>query len=379
MNNNGELDFFIQCLGLKEQPRNGWRRRGISDGESVADHTLMMLLMMLWKTEGLPAEDRLKALEMVIAHDLPEAIMGDYTPADKVPIDRKRTEESLAMDYLQCLSSSETIGTLRDRLAEYNEHQTPISSLVHQVDKLEPCLQALRYQKTHPDAQRLEDFQAHTEYLKDPALVALGRTAVEQWNLPRLRLEYIFLIGGPGVGKGTQCQLLSQENTTACFSLGELLREEKDDAESQFKDFIERSFKEGVAVPGSLAMRILRGRIAGAADSGKSIVVLDGFPRSLKQLREFMAEISPEFCTLYLRCAPDVLSQRLETRAQSSSRTDDLDASVRSSRAKRFEAESQALITELKKYPFREIDGSRAQNDVANDIQSCLQSMRADT
>ncbi|KAI1861045.1 hypothetical protein JX265_009664 [Neoarthrinium moseri] len=334
MNNNGELDFFIQCLGLKEQPRNGWRRRGISDGESVADHTLMMLLMMLWKTEGLPAEDRLKALEMVIAHDLPEAIMGDYTPADKVPID---------------------------------------------LDKLEPCLQALRYQKTHPDAQRLEDFQAHTEYLKDPALVALGRTAVEQWNLPRPRLEFIFLIGGPGVGKGTQCQLLSQQNTTACFSLGELLREEKDDAESQFKDFIERSFKEGVAVPGSLAMRILRGRIAGAADSGKSIVVLDGFPRSLKQLREFMAEISPKFCTLYLRCAPDVLSQRLETRAQSSSRTDDLDARVRSSRANRFEAESQALITELKKYPFREIDGSRPQNDVANDIQSCLQSMRADT
>ncbi|KAI1386042.1 HD domain-containing protein [Hypoxylon trugodes] len=174
------LEFVQICMQIKETRRAGWVRRGIKDGESVADHTFGVLLLILQATKQLPAETRLKALEMAIAHDLPEAIIGDYTSADHVSKERKRTEESLAMDFLQCLAPSPTTETLRARLAEYNEHQTPISRLVHQADKLEPLVQALRYSKMFPEAQDLEDFKAHIKYIEDPTLANIGKASLER-------------------------------------------------------------------------------------------------------------------------------------------------------------------------------------------------------
>lgn len=284
------LEFIQICMQIKETQRAGWVRRGIEDGESVADHTFGVLLLILQATEQLPAETRLKALEMAIAHDLPEAIIGDYTPADHVSKERKRTEEGLAMDFLQCLAPSPTTETLRARLAEYNEHQTSISRLVHQADKLEPLVQALRYSKMFLEAHDLEDFKAHIEYIEDPTLASIGKASLEQWDLSRPKVQYIFLVGGPGVGKGTQCKRLAQEYT-ACFSLGELLRQEANNEQGQFQAFIKRSFEESVSVPGELAMWILRDRILAAANAGKSLIVLDGFPRSLQQLKAFMTEV----------------------------------------------------------------------------------------
>lgn len=38
-------------------------------------------------------------------------------------------------------------------------------------------------------------------------------------------------------------------------------------------------------------MWILRDRILAAANAGKSLIVLDGFPRSLQQLKAFMTEV----------------------------------------------------------------------------------------
>ncbi|KAI1463206.1 uncharacterized protein F4812DRAFT_463898 [Daldinia caldariorum] len=370
------LEFVQICMQIKETRRAGWIRRGIKDGESVADHTFGVLLLILQATENLPAETRLKALEMAIAHDLPEAIIGDYTPADHVSKERKRTEEGLAMDFLQCLAPSPT-ETLRARLAEYNEHQTPISRLVHQADKLESLIQALRYSKMFPEARDLEDFKAHIKYIENLTLASIGKGGLEQWDLSRPKVQYIFLIGGPGVGKGTQCKRLAQEYT-ACFSLGELLRQEANNEKSPFQAFIKRSFEESVSVPGELAMWILRDHIEAAANAGKSLVVLDGFPRSLQQLKAFMTEISLDFGTVYLSCPVGILSERLEARARLSNRPDDLDARIRTLRVQEFEASSLALLAELRHHPFREIDGSRTEDDIASNLRICLQELRSE-
>lgn len=139
---NISLEFVQICMQIKETRRANWLRRGIKDMELVGNHTFGVLLLILQATEKLPAETRLKALEMATSYELPEAIIGDYTPAGHVSKERKKTEEGLSIDFLYCLASFPTTFALRARLAEYND-QTPISRLIHQANKQKPLVQAL--------------------------------------------------------------------------------------------------------------------------------------------------------------------------------------------------------------------------------------------
>ncbi|KAK8115613.1 hypothetical protein PG984_012115 [Apiospora sp. TS-2023a] len=349
-----DLGLFGSLFQLKEIPRTGWRNRGIGDGESVAEHTLGVVLLTMEATSDLPPSDRLKAIEMAVAHDIPEVIMGDYTPGDISP-ERKRTKEDLAMEYFHAMSpNNKTLSTIRARLTEYNENDTLIAGIVHQTDKLEALIQASRYRKTYPHAAGLEDFKAHASLLRDSRLRAIGDALLADWDISRPHVTYTFLIGGPGVGKGTQCAYLSKDPAVACISLGEELRKETA-SESVYADFISRSFEESVPVPGELAMRILMQRVSAAASGGKTRIVLDGFPRSVQQLRAFRTEMSSDFATIYLRCPSTVLEERLHARAQSSSRVDDLGAKNRALRAQAFEKDSTALLAELRQAPFWEV------------------------
>ncbi|KAI0187939.1 hypothetical protein F4808DRAFT_70648 [Astrocystis sublimbata] len=370
---DADLALFESLFKLKETRRAGWVRRGIHNGESVAEHTLGVVLLTMRATEQLSDLDRLKAIEMAIAHDLPEAVMGDYTPADDISSQRKRTEENLAMEYYRLLSTTNMIDMCRERLAEYNQHETFISRIVHEADKLEPLIQAAHYRKTHPDAVGLEDFKGHASCLRNQHLSAIGTAVLENWEIHKPRVRYIFLIGGPGAGKGTQCAYLARRPGIACISLGEELRKETDDVESRFRSFILQSFEEGVAVPGELAMRILRSKVTAMANDDKKLIVLDGFPRSVNQLRAFQTEVSPKFATVYLQCPSDILEQRLQARALSSNRIDDLDAKRRALRARTYEAESTALLGELRKAPFTEVDGSDPTEEVARVVGRCVQ------
>lgn len=65
--------------------------------------------------------------------------------------------------------------------------------------------------------------------------------------------------------------------------------------------------------------------------------------------------MSSEFATIYLRCPSAVLENRLQARAQSSNRADDLDAENRALRALAFEKDSEALLAELRGAPFWEV------------------------
>jgi 5'-deoxynucleotidase YfbR-like HD superfamily hydrolase len=84
--------------------------------------------------------DRDRAVAMAIVHDLPEVIVGDITPHDGISGTQKARQESAAADRLLGQSPY-----LRDLWQEYADHDTPESKLVHQLDKLDMALQAIRY------------------------------------------------------------------------------------------------------------------------------------------------------------------------------------------------------------------------------------------
>ena len=133
---------LLEVLRLKALPRAGWLRVGIAHPESVAGHSwgLAWLVLVLCPDEL----DRERALSLAVVHDLPEILAGDITPHDAVSPAEKRRKETAAADRLFADSPQ-----LRALWQEYDDHSTPESRLVHQLDKLDMALQAVRYQQDH--------------------------------------------------------------------------------------------------------------------------------------------------------------------------------------------------------------------------------------
>jgi UMP-CMP kinase len=94
-------------------------------------------------------------------------------------------------------------------------------------------------------------------------------------------------LGGPGVGKGTQCSRLAQDQDFHHISVGELLREEARNPSSPYSEFIAESIQKSVLIPASFTTELLSKEMSRAQAQGKRRFLLDGFPRSVEQASDF--------------------------------------------------------------------------------------------
>ncbi len=86
----------------------------------------------------------------------------------------------------------------------------------------------------------------------------------------------ILLTGPPGSGKGTQAQLLADNNQWLTFSVGELLRNSQDE-----------SIKQAVASGQLLSSEQIDNLVIKEVIKHSSTVIVDGFPRKLDQATDF--------------------------------------------------------------------------------------------
>merc|ERR1719454_2138749 len=68
----------------------------------------------------------------------------------------------------------------------------------------------------------------------------------------------IFVLGGPGAGKGTQCKRLSCTFGYRHLSVGDLVREELARPESMHRLEIERHQQNGTLVPSDIVLALLK-------------------------------------------------------------------------------------------------------------------------
>jgi adenylate kinase len=90
----------------------------------------------------------------------------------------------------------------------------------------------------------------------------------------------VLLLGAPGVGKGTQAQLLMAEFGIPQISTGDLLRQHRRDHTS-LGMMAEDLMKEGKFVPDDLVNEMVAERLA--EPDTQHGYILDGFPRTLVQ------------------------------------------------------------------------------------------------
>ncbi|KAJ3117070.1 hypothetical protein HDU96_007988 [Phlyctochytrium bullatum] len=130
----------------------------------------------------------------------------------------------------------------------------------------------------------------------------------------------IFVLGGPGCGKGTQCVRLAKEFNLCHLSAGDLLREEVASGSARAKE-LDALMKEGKIVPMEITIKLLREAME--RDTASAGFLIDGFPRQLDQAKAFEASVAPCRFVLFFDCPEDILEKRLLKRGETSGRADD--------------------------------------------------------
>ncbi|TPX38130.1 hypothetical protein SmJEL517_g00167 [Synchytrium microbalum] len=159
------------------------------------------------------------------------------------------------------------------------------------------------------------------EEVKEEATVESKEAVIKPVPTGRAWQNIVFVLGGPGSGKGTQCDRLVAEFKYVHLSSGDLLRAEVASG-SQLGQQLDSIMKEGKLVPLDITLRLIREAME-RADPNAPGFLLDGFPRELDQAYAFEQQIAKCKLALVFECPEEVLIQRLLKRGETSGRADD--------------------------------------------------------
>jgi len=96
------------------------------------------------------------------------------------------------------------------------------------------------------------------------------------------KFKVVFVLGGPGSGKGTQCELIQKTYPFVHLSAGHLLREERIRPHSPFGETIEQFIVGGQIVPSHITVSLLQDAMQMNYSKHQfSHFLIDGFPRNM--------------------------------------------------------------------------------------------------
>ena len=194
-------------------------------------------------------------------------------------------------------------------------------------------------------------------------------------RLPCPQPNVIFVLGGPGTGKGTMCELAETQLGWTHLSTGELLREAQQNGDARAA-VIDDCLEAGQLVPNEIVVTLLQQAMERMIrTTGKINFLLDGFPRSLNNLEAWYdiygreAEL-PKM--LYLECPYEILEQRILGRAKFTGRSDDNIENLRL-RFETFKAETLPTVDLFRSKDLCvEIDTSQSRQAVYAQIKDSL-------
>ncbi|KAF2196306.1 UMP-CMP kinase [Delitschia confertaspora ATCC 74209] len=213
----------------------------------------------------------------------------------------------------------------------------------------------------------------HQRKHKMPAISSLGAVTREKPLWSPEQVTVLFVLGGPGAGKGTQCAKLVRDYGFKHLSAGDLLREEQDRPGSEFGEMIKTYIKEGTIVPMEVTIQLLENAMKKSMEEeGKSLFLIDGFPRKLDQAHAFERSVVPSKFTLFLICPESVMQERLLKRGETSGRADDNAESIKK-RFKTFVETSMPVVDEFEKQGrVVKVEAVQTPDEVYEDIKGKL-------
>jgi len=177
----------------------------------------------------------------------------------------------------------------------------------------------------------------------------------------------IFVLGGPGSGKGTMCELAEAQLGWTHLSVGTLLRAEREAGGPQAA-LIEETMAAGRLLPREISVGLLKKAMdAAIRTTGNLNFLVDGFPRSLDNLEGWYEVYGREAelpQMLYFECPYDELEKRILGRSKYSGRSDDNVESLKL-RFDTFKAETLPTFEHFKSLgKVVEVDASQSREQV---------------
>ena len=105
---------------------------------------------------------------------------------------------------------------------------------------------------------------------------------------PKALYDVVFVLGGPGCGKGTNCARIVTDFDYTHLSAGDLLRAERESG-SDLAEMINSFIKDGRIVPAEVTVGLLK---TAMEKSGKQKFLVDGFPRDMSNLESWQTVMS---------------------------------------------------------------------------------------
>ncbi|XP_043270694.1 UMP-CMP kinase [Venturia canescens] len=188
--------------------------------------------------------------------------------------------------------------------------------------------------------------------------------------------EILFVLGGPGSGKGTTCFDITKKFGYVHLSAGDLLREERAKPGSEFGELIEDHIRNGTIVPVAITCSLLE-RAMMNSDNPKNRFLIDGFPRNQDNVDGWTKAMADKVIlkgVIFLECSEEICTKRCLNRGrQGSGRTDDNEESLKK-RHNTYINDTMPIINYYEKlglvYKF---DSSQPKTKVFQEVQAKLE------
>jgi len=198
--------------------------------------------------------------------------------------------------------------------------------------------------------------------------MALEPKNIDKTPLREAKLPVIWVLGGPGSGKGTQCDKIVEKYGYTHLSSGDLLRDELKSGSDRAKILGEIMTK-GELVPLFVVLDLLAEAMI-AKLSGSKGYLIDGYPREVAQGQEFEKEILPCSQILYFDVSDETMTARLLNRGKTSGRADDNEETIKK-RLDTFHKHSKPVV-EAYASKCKTIPAERDPKDIFADVTAVL-------
>ena len=189
------------------------------------------------------------------------------------------------------------------------------------------------------------------------------------------RYPSILLFGPPGVGKGTQGQILGSIPGFFHLATGDMFRSL--DKESEIGMEFTRYSSQGLLVPDFLTVRLWRQHVDQLIarelyNPEVDVLLLDGIPRSVPQAESMKEYIDP--CMIVHLVCEDLseMVRRMQKRATEQGRPDDADESVIRKRFEVYSEQTAPVLACYDKSIISDIDALGTQAEVLLRVLSAV-------
>ena len=370
--------------------------------ENYNDHNISSL--KVFEGEDLEYQDRMKYQKMQQNYWLQQQkYENEMKKLNEREEERRYAEQTLAINRMRSMLESEHEQKIRDMNHMQKDYNLKLADFKKAKEakekKDEDDLDSYNIQDAEDTRNRAYNFMKNTidqmadtienpEILKqrcqntrgcnyyDPRSNTIANNCGAQ-SLPgsmctkqACKPQIIFVMGGPGAGKGTQCKRIVEEFGFATFSTGDLLRAVVKEKKAEGWEELDADMKAGKLISSERVLFYLRDAIL--KSSNKKILV-DGYPRNLENMMAWDKMIGDAVdvkAALFFDCSAEEMRRRILGRNEG--RADDNEKTIMK-RIDVFEKETRPLAPMFEEQGLLvRIDCNRTKEEIFEDIKKKL-------